>query len=140
LADLAPALAIVAHHPFFGTALGSRILFGEHANSFILDNQWLGALMDLGVVGLAGLVVFMLLPAVRLARYAYVTSTEPRFANLAVAIIAATLGYGVSMYFFDAFAFLQSFWVISLLWAVGAWLLRETPQRPTVRLSEAIEA
>jgi polysaccharide biosynthesis protein PslJ len=140
LADLAPALAIVAQHPFFGTGLGSRILFGEHANSFILDNQWLGNLMDLGYIGLAGLVVFMLLPVAKLGRYAFVTWEETRFANLAVAIMIATLGYSVAMYFFDAFAFIQSFIVLSLLWAVGGWLLHETPQGTTIGLSETIAA
>lgn len=129
LADLDPALEIVAQQPFFGTGLGSRIVVGDNANSFILDNQWLGTLMDLGVLGVIGLAVFMLVPIVKLLRYAFRDALEPRFAQLAFAIAIATFGYAVAMYLFDAFSFVQSFFVLALQWAVGAWLLSETPLR-----------
>lgn len=132
LADLEPALKIVAQHVFFGTGLGSRIVVGPDANSFILDNQWLGNLMDLGILGTIGLLLFMIVPVVKLLRYVFVRSVEQRFADLAVAILVATVGYIVSMYFFDAFSFIQSFQVLSLLWAVGAWLLSETPMKQPV--------
>jgi polysaccharide biosynthesis protein PslJ len=140
LADLGPAMQIVAQRPFFGTGLGSRIVVGDNANSFILDNQWLGNLMDLGMVGTVALVVFMVVPVVKLVRYAFTRAVEPRFADLALAIAVSTVGYMVSMYFFDAFSFIQSFYVLSLLWAAGAWLLSETPvrkRRPRPALSEA---
>ncbi len=133
LADLEPALRIVAQHVFFGTGLGSRIVVGDNANSFILDNQWLGNLMDLGVLGTIGLLIFMTVPVFKLLRFAFTETLERRHADLAIAICAATVGYMVSMYFFDAFSFIQSFYVLSLLWAAGAWMLSETPVRQAGR-------
>ena len=51
LADLGPAMVEVAKWPFFGQGYGSRIVVGDDANSFILDNQVLSVLMEAGALG-----------------------------------------------------------------------------------------
>lgn len=133
LADLGPAMTIVAAHPFVGTGFGSRIAIGEEANSFILDNQWLGTMMDLGVVGIIGLVVLLLTPVIRLLRFAFRDALEPRHAELAFAITVAVAGYIAAMFFYDAFAFFQTFFILGMWLAVGAWLLTEAPRRTSAR-------
>ncbi|MEZ3159177.1 O-antigen ligase family protein [Microbacterium sp. BWT-B31] len=129
LADLAPAMAEVARLPFFGQGFGSRIVVGDEANSFILDNQVLGILMESGALGVAGFAVFMLAPAVMLVVFALRTARERRHAALALAIGIAITGYSASLFFFDAFGFFQSFLMHLMLLAVGAWVLTATPRR-----------
>jgi hypothetical protein len=141
LADLAPSFAEVAQNPFFGTGPGSRIVIGENANANILDNQWLGTLLESGVVGVAGLVIFFATPIVLLLAFAFrpvapegaPAAASPwrahpqsaRHAQLAFTIAVAVIGYVAGMFFFDAFAFMQTFFVLGILLAVGAWLLTD---------------
>lgn len=128
LADLGPALEQAAEAPLFGRGLGSRIVVGELANSNILDNQVLGTLLDSGIVGVAGLGFLIGVSAFLLLRFA-LTTADRRWATLAFAIAVAVIGYGSAMFFYDAFAFMQTFMVLDILLAVGAWVLTEAPVR-----------
>lgn len=125
LADLEPAFREVALDPFFGTGPGSRIVIGEDANAYILDNQVLGSLLETGVVGLAGLALLMLVPPVWMVRAAFDQRLEPRIAHMAFALAVAMTGYVAAMFFYDAFSFMQTFLILCVLWAVGAWLITE---------------
>lgn len=129
LADLEPAMREVAALPFFGQGFGSRIVIGDEANSFILDNQVLGVLMEAGALGVAGYAAFMLAPPIMLIVFAYRSAAEPRHAALAAAIAIGIIGYSVSLFFFDAFGFFQTFFVHMMLLAIAAWLLTEAPRR-----------
>ncbi|GAA5200923.1 hypothetical protein [Microbacterium jejuense] len=141
LADLGPAMQQVVASPFFGTGMGSRIVVGDEANAFILDNQVLGTLMESGAVGVAGLAVFLLTPVVMLVRWAFITARdEPRYALLAFAVTAAIVGYTAALFFYDAFGFYQTFFVLCLLLAVGAWLLTESPPAVAARAARAAPA
>lgn len=128
LADLAPAFAEVVVHPFFGTGVGSRIVVGDEANAFILDNQVLGTLMEAGAVGVVGLAALTVVPALMLLRFAFISAkTEPRYALLAFAVAVSIAGYIAALFFYDAFGFFQTFFVLCFLFAVGAWLLTASP-------------
>ncbi len=128
LADLEPSLAQAAAHPFFGTGLGSRIVTGDDQNAFILDNQVLGTLLETGAVGVAGLAVFILAPAIMMLVWAYTSARyEPRYALLALTLVIVSGGYATALFFFDAFGFYQTFFVYLMLLAVGAWLLTASP-------------
>lgn len=140
LADLEPAMAIVREHPFFGTGVGSRIVVGEDKNAFILDNQWLGTLLDGGAVGVIGLAVLFLVPIVMLLRYSFKSTTTAQYASLAFAIAILLLGYTVAAYFYDAFGFFQAFMLFWILLAVGAWVLTEAPRKSTRRRLSPEEA
>ncbi|QHC64206.1 O-antigen ligase family protein [Rathayibacter festucae] len=140
LADLEPAMAIVREHPFFGTGVGSRIVVGEDKNAFILDNQWLGTLLDGGAVGVIGLAVLFLVPIVMLLRYSFKSTTTPQYASLAFAVAVLLLGYTIAAYFYDAFGFFQSFMLFWILLAVGAWVLTEAPRKSTRRRLSPEEA
>ncbi|MBF4461274.1 MULTISPECIES: O-antigen ligase family protein [unclassified Rathayibacter] len=133
LADLEPAMAIVREHPFFGTGVGSRIVVGVDRNAFILDNQWLGTLMDAGAVGVIGLTVLFLVPIVMLLRYSFKRTSTPQYASLAFALAVLLVGYTIAAYFYDAFGFYQAFMLFWIFLAVGAWVLTEAPRKATRR-------
>jgi hypothetical protein len=132
LADLGPAFTSFVQTPFFGTGIGSRIVVGPSSNSNILDNQWLGTLLDAGVIGVAGLATLLVVPIVLLLVYAFRVKPGDKYASLAIAIAISTIGYGVAMFFYDAFSFMQTFLILMMLLAVGAWLLTEMRRRPAV--------
>ena len=119
LADLEPALREVAQRPFFGSGFGSRIVIGDEANAFILDNQFLGTLMETGAVGAIGLAVFLLVPPIMLLRFAFAQAAERRHAVLALTIAIAMSGYIAAIFFYDAFGFFQTFFILCMLLAAG---------------------
>ncbi|GAA1467017.1 O-antigen ligase family protein [Microbacterium thalassium] len=128
LADLEPAMALARQHPFFGTGVGSRIVIGDDANAFILDNQVLGTLLEAGAVGVIGLAVLVLTPPIMLLRYAFTTARHaPRYAMLAFTLSVSMAGYIAALFFYDAFGFYQTFFVLMFLFACGAWLLTASP-------------
>lgn len=133
LADLEPAMREVAQQPFFGSGFGSRIVIGDEANSFILDNQFLGTLMETGALGVIGLAAFLLVPPIMLLRFAFGQAAERRHATLAFTVAVAISGYIAAIFFYDAFGFFQTFFILCMLLAVGAWLLTEAPRRPAAR-------
>jgi O-antigen ligase len=132
LADLGPALIEVGKTPFFGQGFGSRIVVGDEANAFILDNQVLGILMEGGALGVAGYAAFMLAPVAMLMVFAFRFAAEQRHATLAFTLAIAIAGYSVSLFFFDAFGFFQSFLVHMMLLAVAAWVYTEAPRKSLV--------
>jgi O-antigen ligase len=110
-------------------------IIGRGAGTFtpptyrILDNQYLLALVETGVVGVVALMAFFLIPAL-VARDAWSRSRDPRLRDLARALFAAALVAMISAVTFDAF----SFWTFSgmaflLIGLCGAaWRLqREEP-------------
>jgi hypothetical protein len=129
LADLEPALREAAQQPFFGSGFGSRIVIGDEANAFILDNQFLGTLMETGALGVLGLAVLLLVPPIVLLRFAFAQAAERRHAALALTIAIAISGYIAAIFFYDAFGFFQTFFILCMLLAAGAWLLTEAPRR-----------
>ncbi len=130
LADLEPAMREVGRLPFFGSGFGSRIVIGDEANAFILDNQFLGTLMETGALGVVGLAVFLLVPPIMLLRFAFTQAAERRHAALALTLAVAMSGYIAAIFFYDAFGFFQTFFILCMLLAAGAWLLTEAPRRP----------
>jgi hypothetical protein len=129
LADLGPSLEQAAARPFTGSGLGSRVTMGDGANAFILDNQYLSTLLESGAIGVLGMLVLLVVPAVRLALFSRVADaslggvapTERR--DLAAAVAVAIAGYVVALFFFDGFAFIQTLLAFFLLLAAGSWAL-----------------
>lgn len=140
LADLAPAMEEFRAEPFLGTGPGSRIVVGADANSYILDNQVLGTLLETGVVGVLGLAIMMVVPPLLLLARSIRPDAEPRWAFLGFALATSMAGYVAAMFFYDAFAFIQTLMVLMILFAVGGWLLDEKlPRGPRPRRAEVRE-
>ncbi len=143
IADLGPTLAEVGQKPVLGHGFGTRVVTGEESNACILDNQWLGTLLDLGVVGaLAWLWLFLAV----LHRLGGAGKHDPSpLGWLAVAVAASVTAYAVAMLTFDAFSFIQVTFLLFIVLGIGAAILRglepapEAPDR-RVRTSRALGA
>ncbi len=124
VADLGPGLAEWAQHPFVGQGFQSRITdrVDPHWNAPILDDQWLGTLLETGLVGVLAW-AWMFARIVR--RFGKAAKREPGPRGLLfVALAASTAAYAVSMATYDAFAFTQEIFILFLLVAIGCVALR----------------
>jgi hypothetical protein len=127
LADLMPNLTVAMVNPFFGTGVGSRVVSGPGTNAQILDDQLLTTLLEVGMLGVLGVLVLFWYPIFRLWRFSRSPSTPARFTDLAVALLTTMAGYFFSLLFFDGFGFTQTVMVFAILLAIGGWLITEVP-------------
>jgi hypothetical protein len=121
LADLGPGLHQWAQQPLFGQGFGTRIVEGPGANSNILDDQWLGTLLETGIIGVLAW-GWLLTRAIRRLNRAARADESPRgwlFAGLSASICA----YGFGMITYDSFAFIQVTFLFFFLLAFAAVLL-----------------
>lgn len=127
LADLGPSLAEWRLKPLFGEGYGTRIPdIGPKQNAAILDDQWLGTLLETGVVGVAAWLVLLGSAYRRLARAARSDTSERGWLYAGLAASVASFGVGMATY--DAFSFIQVTLVFFLLLALGSAALRLAPQ------------
>jgi hypothetical protein len=133
VADLDPTLNDVKARPLFGQGFGSVVAEpqpGVRAPK-ILDNQWLGSLLEIGLLG-AGALLWLFCRTVRRLGRAGRRDDSPR-GELAVALASAVTAYAVGMITFDAFAFVQVTFLLFILFGIACSLLRLTfaaPERP----------
>jgi len=122
LATLGPALdSEFKPHPLVGEGFGTRITQPDalvpEPNAPTLDDQWLGVLLETGVVGALALLWFFL----RSVRYMGAEAKRdqtPRGAFL-VASTASTAAYAVGMFLYDAFSFVQVTFLLYLVVGLG---------------------
>jgi O-antigen ligase len=134
LADIGPSLHEIAPRPFFGEGYGTRIVgFDEkYNNAPILDDQWLGTLVETGIVGFLAWVWIFCRCVRRLSRAAREDDSARGwlFTGLAGSIAA----FGVGMATYDSFSFTQVTFVFFILLALAAGVTsdaaRERWQRP----------
>jgi O-antigen ligase len=119
------AFRIFRESPVFGRGLGTFV----PQNYLILDDQWLGSLVQTGVVGLA-VQIALFAAAFFSARRARRRSGDPRVRELGLALSAAIATAFVAFATFDAFSFpMASETAFLLIGACGA-LLRLTSPSP----------
>jgi O-antigen ligase len=116
--DLGPALVEWSQNPVFGQGYGSRVVDGENPNAQILDNQWLGSLLETGIAGVLAFAWLFLRAVRRLGRAAKQDRTPA--GSLYVALAASIAAFGVGMLTFDAFAFIQVTFFLFMLLAFAA--------------------
>jgi hypothetical protein len=124
IADLGPSLEEFSSTPFFGQGFGTRVVTkeGEPGGAQILDNQWLGTLLEIGAIGALGL-LWLFARAIR--RLARVARTDPGPDGWLAATLAASLtAFAVGMFTFDAFAFIQVTFFAFIVLGFGAVLTR----------------
>jgi hypothetical protein len=121
VADLSSAISAWAEKPIAGYGYGTR----DPTHDQVLDDQWLGQLLDTGVLGV-GAFAWLLVRAVR--RFGAAARRLPRErGNLFAAAAAATSAYGVAMFTYDSFSFIQVTLVFYMLLALGCRALLEDP-------------
>jgi hypothetical protein len=109
LATLKPALRNEFYpNPLLGEGFGTR-LSGDNgevvSNAPILDNGWAGILIETGIIGAFALGWIIVRAVRRLARLAREDTSPDGW--LAVALAAAIAAFGIGLFTFDAFSFIQ---------------------------------
>jgi hypothetical protein len=124
IADIRPGLRLWQAHPIFGRSLGTspvRDVFGSPSaqgdEAIIFDDQWLGTLVQLGIVGLVGAVWLVWGAVLKTARAA--RRSTGQLGNFLVAASASCAGFAIGMFTFDSFAFVQVTMVFFLIAALG---------------------
>lgn len=120
IADLGPSFEEFRQKPVFGYGYGTRITTGEHPNARLLDNQWLGTLLETGLVGLIGFAWLLGRYVVRMSSASLRTGAD---GVVLAALASAVFAYGVGMFTFDALAFTQVTLVLFVLLAIGSALV-----------------
>jgi O-antigen ligase len=127
LADVGPALQEVKRQPLVGQGFGTRVVDqdtkGPKAN--ILDDQWLGSLLETGVVGAFGWLWFFIRVVRRFGAEAKKDDSARGW--LLAGIAAAVAAFAVGMLTYDAFSFIQVTFLLFILVGLGAALAAEQP-------------
>jgi polysaccharide biosynthesis protein PslJ len=135
IADLGPALKEWRRQPLLGQGFGTRVvdlnLSGPKAN--ILDNQWLGTLLETGIVGFFGWLWFFARVVRRFGKEAKKDDSARGW--LLVSLAAGVCAFGVGMFTYDAFAFIQVTFLLFIFVGLGSALLAERPTPVAVRPS-----
>jgi hypothetical protein len=126
LATLGPALdREFKPNPLFGEGFQTRVTVpspgGSPTNGPILDNQWLGLLLETGAAGAASFAWLFVLAVRKLGRAAKEDDTSRGW--LAAALAAAIASYGVGMLTFDAFSFIQVTILLFITLGIGGSVL-----------------
>jgi hypothetical protein len=124
LADLGPSLKEWERTPVFGQGFGTRITGAENpkANAPILDDQWLGVLLEVGLAGFCAFMWLFVRSIRKLNRFARRDRTPHGW--LLAGIGASITGYAVGMATFDSFGFIQVTFLVFILLGLGAAALR----------------
>jgi hypothetical protein len=127
IADLGPALAEWSDTPLFGQGNGTRIsdVLDPRQNAPILDNQWLGTLMETGALGVLTLGWLFFRVVGRLGRFARRDTTPHGW--LLAGLAASLASFGVGMFTYDAFAFSQVGFLFFVMLGFSAAALRPEP-------------
>jgi hypothetical protein len=101
---------LLSGHWFIGRGIGTF----QPAQYFFLDNQYLGTLLEEGIVGILAMVA-ILVGGMCLARGARKWSLDPATRSLGQAIAASLAALTATAATFDEFGFRQTFFVVLLL-------------------------
>jgi hypothetical protein len=126
VADLSPSIAEWKQQPVFGQGFGTRITDADRENARILDNQWLGSLLDTGAVGVIALLWLFLRVLRRYGREAKRDLTERGW--LLAAVTASSTAFAVSMFTYDVFSFVQATVLLFILLGLGSSAYQLVPR------------
>jgi hypothetical protein len=125
LADVGPSLAKLSRDPVFGQGYGTRITDGTNTNAQILDDQWLGILVETGIVGIAAWIWVFFRALRRFGRAAKRDLGHRGW--LLAAITSSIAAFMIGMLTFDAFTFTQVTFLLFIQLALGVVMLRLQP-------------
>ena len=134
IADLGPAIQEWKRQPLVGQGFGTRVVDpnvpGPKAN--ILDDQWLGTLLETGIVGIFGWLWFFARVVRRFGGEAKRDDSERGW--LLACITAGVAAYAVGMMTYDAFSFIQVTFLLFIFIGLGSSLMAERPTPLAVRM------
>ena len=131
LATLGPALRKeFTPNPIVGEGFGTRVTTPDDAvpipNAPILDDEWLGILLETGIAGALAF-AWIFVRFVRRVGGAAKRDTTDRGWFLA-AVTASVVGYAVSMFLYDALSFIQVSFLLFILLGLGSVGYRLSPR------------
>jgi O-antigen ligase len=121
LADLGPSIQEWKSEPLVGQGFGTRISSGPNANAAILDDQWLGTLLETGAVGFFAFLWLFIRALRRLFGEAKRDTSDRGW--LLTALAASVASFAVGMFTYDAFAFIQVTFLLFILLGIAASVL-----------------
>jgi hypothetical protein len=127
VADLPAAMIKVKRQPLVGAGMGTMIIDVGRQNADILDDQWLGTLLETGLLGALSLLWLFRRAIARLSRAAKLDDSPRGW--LYAGITASIMAFGVGMLTFDAFAFIQVTIIMYILLGFGAAALNMAHDR-----------
>jgi hypothetical protein len=135
LATLGPVLsAEFVGNPILGEGYSTRVVSqdGDVApNAPILDDQWAGILVETGILGALAMLWLFVRVIRSWGREAKAEATPERM-FLAAALLSVT-SYGVGMFTFDSFAFIQVTFLFFILLGLGSSALALTLRTASAR-------
>jgi O-antigen ligase len=107
IADLGPGLHDAKQHLLLGQGFGTRLTdrAEEKVNAPILDDQWLGTLLETGILGVLAWIWFFGRFYRRMMRAARADDTDKAW--LLAGLAASILAFAVSLATYDTFSFIQ---------------------------------
>jgi O-antigen ligase len=96
-------LAAVQARPWLGSGGGTDI---QADLTKVLDNQFLKAAVELGIIGVVALVLYFIVPVIAMVDV-LTRSRDPEFRALCAALGGAALAAAIASYTFDSFSFAQ---------------------------------
>jgi hypothetical protein len=105
LADIGPALHQIGGEPLVGLGYGTRITAGPGLNAAVLDDEWLGTLEEIGLLGMSAWLWLFVRSIRRLSREAREDDSDRGW--LLVGLTASLTAFAVGMLSYDAFSFIQ---------------------------------
>jgi polysaccharide biosynthesis protein PslJ len=127
LADVGPSISEWSRAPILGEGYGTRVVDGLTPNAPILDDEWLGLLLE---TGLAGVLAWLWVYGRVLRRLvAGARADGSRHGLLCTALTASIASYAIGMFTYDSFSFIQVtlvlFFLLGMSAAVGIIHARE---------------
>lgn len=123
------------HNPFFGEGYGTRVTgylpngkLNPDDNAVTLDDEWLGTLLETGLLGIVAWIWLFGRTIRRLGARAKL-ERGTREGWLPVALAAAVASFASTMLTYDAFSFTQATCVLFVLLAMGAVVLSLPPTK-----------
>ena len=134
LQDVGPSLREWIHSPFVGQGFGTRLTSQQDdasqgfVNGRILDDQWLGSLLEIGLLGVFAL-IWLIVRALRLLKDRAIAD-DSDYGWLLTAIATSICAYAIGMLTFDAFSFIQVTLLFFVFLGLAAVALRVDPDPP----------
>ncbi|HEV8687467.1 MAG TPA: O-antigen ligase family protein [Gaiellaceae bacterium] len=134
LADVGPSLDEWKRQFVLGQGFGTRVVDEGRINAMILDNQWLGTLLETGLVGVIAWIWLF-------RRFLKLVNAEARRDRsdrgwLLTALSASVLAYALAMLTYDAWSFIQVTFLLFILLGVGAVALQQREETVPARTLE----
>jgi hypothetical protein len=130
IGDLGPAIGQFERQPLLGEGFGTRVTdetVTGAGNAQILDDQWLGTLLETGLAGVISWIWLYVRFVRRLGRAAKEDDSDRSW--LYTAIAASVAAYSVGMFTYDAWSFIQVTFVLFILLGLGSAALGPVPAR-----------